>query len=210
MIRALLADDHRLVREGLKQLLSEAPGIVVAAEAANSQEVMEKVRTEEIDVVLLDISMPGRSGLEVLKELKRIRPNLPVLMVTMYPEKEYAVRALKTGAAGYLTKSCAPDELITAVRRVTSGGRYVSPSVAEVLAVELQEGVEKPRHELLSNRELQVMLMIARGKTVGEIAVDMCLSAKTVSTYRTRILDKLKLSNNAEIARYAIKEGLVE
>lgn len=210
MIRALLADDHRLVREGLKQLLSEAPGIIVAAEAANSQEVMEKVRTEEIDVVLLDISMPGRSGLEVLKELKRIRPNLPVLMVTMYPEKEYAVRALKTGAAGYLTKSCAPDELITAVRRVTSGGRYVSPSVAEVLAVELQEGVEKPRHELLSNRELQVMLMIARGKTVGEIAVDMCLSAKTVSTYRTRILDKLKLSNNAEIARYAIKEGLVE
>jgi two-component system invasion response regulator UvrY len=210
LIRALLADDHRLVREGLKQLLSEAPGIVVAAEAANSQEVMEKVRTEEIDVVLLDISMPGRSGLEVLKELKRIRPNLPVLMVTMYPEKEYAVRALKTGAAGYLTKSCAPDELITAVRRVTSGGRYVSPSVAEVLAVELQEGVEKPRHELLSNRELQVMLMIARGKTVGEIAVDMCLSAKTVSTYRARILEKLRLSNNAEITRYAIKEGLVE
>ena len=205
-----MADDHRLVREGLKQLLSEAPGIVVAAEAANSHEVMEKVRTEEIDVVLLDISMPGRSGLEVLKELKRIRPTLPVLMVTMYPEKEYAVRALKTGAAGYLTKSCAPDELITAVRRVTSGGRYVSPSVAEVLAVELQEGVEKPRHELLSNRELQVMLMIARGKTVGEIAGDMCLSAKTVSTYRARILEKLKLSNNAELTRYAIKEGLVE
>ncbi|MDA8077849.1 MAG: response regulator transcription factor [Nitrospiraceae bacterium] len=210
MIKILIADDHAIVREGLKQILAETPDMIVADEASNGQELIAKMEKSEVDVVLLDISMPGRNGLEVLKQLKAERPRVSVLILSMYSEEQYAMRALRAGASGYLTKESAPDELIEAIRRVSKGRKYISPSVAEKLAVNLEPGTEKPPHEILSDREYQVMCMIASGKTVKEIGDELQLSVKTISTYRSRILEKLDLRNNAALTHYAIQNRLVE
>jgi DNA-binding NarL/FixJ family response regulator len=210
MIRILIADDHAIVREGLKQILAETPDMVVAGEAANGQEALEYIRKAECDLVLLDLAMPGRDGLDTLKELKREKPKLPVLVLSIYPEEQYAVRAFKAGVSGYLTKESAPEELIAAIRKVAQGGKYVSASLAEKLALHLEVDADKPVHELLSDREYQVMLMIASGKTVQEIADEMSLSVKTISTYRTRALNKMGMKNNAAFTYYALKHGLVQ
>ncbi len=208
-IRILIADDHPIVRAGFKQVLSETPDMQVTDEAGNGQEAMACVRKKKLDVVLLDISMPGRSGLEVLKELKDEKPKLPVLILSMYPEEQYAIRALRAGASGYLTKASAPNELISAIRKVAEGGKYVSATLGERLTEFLGTDMTRPPHELLSDREYQVMLMIASGKTVSSIAEDLCLSVKTISTYRTHILEKMRMKNNAEITFYAVRNGLV-
>lgn len=210
MIRILIADDHAVVRKGLKQILSETPDMFVAAEASNGQEVLNKLSENNYDVVLLDISMPGRNGLDILKQLKSERPKLPVLMLSVYPEKQYAKRALKAGASGYLTKESAPAELIAAIRKVIQGRKYVTSTLAEMLAFDLENGVEKPSHEILSDREYQVMCMIASGKTIKEIANELSLAIPTINTYRNRILEKMRLKNNAEIIYYAVKQGLVD
>ena len=210
MIRILIADDHTIVREGLKQILAETPDMVVADEARNGQEVLAKVGNKEYDVVLLDISMPGRSGLDILKQLKGERPKLPILILSMYSEEQYAMRALRAGASGYMTKESAPDELIVAIRKVSEGRKYVTPSLAEKLAISLELGEEKAPHELLSDREYQVMCMIASGKTIKEIADELSLSVKTISTYRSRILEKLSLKTNAAITHYAVQNRLVD
>lgn len=210
MIKILIADDHRIVREGLKQILAETQDMIVAAEASNVQEVLKKVAVNDYDVLLLDISMPGRSGLDILKQLKGERPKLSVLVLSMYSEEQYALRALRAGASGYMTKESAPDELIEAIRKVSTGRKYISPAVAEKLAVSIESGDEKPPQETLSDREFQVMCMIASGKTVKAIADELALSIKTVSTYRARILEKMRMKNNAELTHYAIQNKLVE
>jgi len=209
MLKILIADDHPVFRRGLKQIIAETTDMVVAAEATNGWEVLSKVRTGDYDLVLLDISMPGKDGMDVLTQLKNERPALLVLMVSMHPEEQYAVRALKAGASGYLTKESAPDELIVAIRKVSTGGKYVSSALAERLAALLQEDAEALPHEALSSREYQVMCMIASGKTLKEIAGELSLSIKTISTYRSRILEKMKMRNNAELIHYAVKNRLV-
>jgi DNA-binding NarL/FixJ family response regulator len=206
----MIADDHAIVREGLKQILAETSDMIVAGEAANGRELLEQASQDDWDLVLLDIAMPGRGGIDILKQLKRERPKLPILVLSMYPEEQYAVRALKAGASGYLTKHSAPKELISAIRKVSRGRRYVSSSLAEKLAAYLQKDTERPVHELLSDREYQVMVMIASGKTVKEIADELSLSVKTISTHRAHTLQKLGMKNNAEITYYAIKHGLVD
>ncbi len=210
MIRILIADDHRIVREGLKQILAETPDMTVVDEASNGQEVLGKVWENDYDVVLLDISMPGRSGLDILKQLKNERPKLAVLVLSMYSEEQYAIRALRAGASGYMTKESAPDDLIEAIRKVSTGRKYISPTVAEKLAVSLEANDERPAHGNLSDREYQVMCMIASGKTIKTIADELSLSVKTVSTYRTRILEKMRMKNNAELTHYSIQNRLVE
>lgn len=210
MIKILVADDHTIVREGLKQIVGEVGDMMVADEAGNGQEALAKIREGDYDVVLLDISMPGRSGLEVLKDIRAERPKLPVLILSMHSEEQYAVRALRAGASGYLTKASAPDELIGAIRKVSRGRKYVTASLAEKLALELDADIHKPPHETLSDREYQVMLMLAAGKSVTEIADELCLSVKTISTYRSRILDKMNMKKNTELMRYAIQNGLVD
>ena len=209
MIKILIADDHAIVRGGLKQILSETSDMVVVGEAADGQEVLEKVRKYDLDLVLLDIAMPGRGGLDTLGRLKHEKPELPVLVLSMYPEEQYAIRAFKAGVSGYLTKESAPEELISAIRKVTQGGKHVSSSLAEKLASNLEKDTEKPLHEKLSDREYEVMIMIASGKTVKEIADKLSLSVKTISTNRVRALNKMGMKNNAEITYYAIKQGLV-
>jgi two-component system, NarL family, invasion response regulator UvrY len=210
MIRILVADDHAIVREGLKQILGDVNDMAVRDEAAGGQEALTKIRSGEFDVVLLDISMPGRSGLEILKEIKAERPKLPVLILSMHAEEQYAVRALRAGASGYLTKASAPDELIGAIRKVSCGRKYVSSSLAEKLALELDIDTKKPPHATLSDREYQVMLMLASGKSVKEIADELCLSVKTISTYRTRLMEKMNMKKNAELTLYAIQNHLVD
>jgi DNA-binding NarL/FixJ family response regulator len=209
VIKILIADDHAIVREGLKQIVGETSDLVVAGEAADARGVLELVRREEWDLVLLDIAMPGRGGIEALKELKLENPKIPVLILSIYPEEQYAMRALKAGASGYLTKESAPEELLTAIRKVVEGGKYVSPSLAEKLAIHLEMGNEKLAHEALSDREYQVMLMVASGKTVTEIANELSLSVKTISTNRARALKKMGMKNNAEFTYYAVKQGLI-
>jgi len=210
LIKILIADDHRIVREGLKQILAETQDMIVTDEANNTQEVLKKVWDNDFDVLLLDISMPGRSGLDILKQLKSDRPKLSVLVLSMYSEEQYALRALRAGASGYLTKESAPDELIDAIRKVSTGRKYISPSVAERLAFSLESGDERPPQETLSDREFQVMCMIASGKTIKSIADELSLSVKTVSTYRARILEKMRMKNNSELTHYAIQNKLVE
>lgn len=210
MLRIFIADDHPIVRQGLKQMITETQDMVVANEASNGQELLNKIKEGDYDVVVLDITMPGRDGVDVLRELKNERPRLPVLMLSIHPEEQYALRALKAGASGYLTKESAPDELVAAIRKVSRGGKYVSPALAEKLAFELETGRDQAPHEALSNREYQVMCMIASGKTVMEIAQELSLSEKTISTYRTRILEKMIMKNNAQLTHYAIKNQLVD
>jgi len=209
MIKVLIADDHTIVREGLKQILSESSDIIASGEARNGKEVLNKIIKNDYDVVLLDISMPGRGGIDILKEIKSIKPKLSVLILSMYPEEQYAVRALKTGASGYLTKESASDELINAIRKVYLGGKYISSTLAEKLAFYLENDIERTPHDKLSNREFHVMCMIASGKTVNKIAEELSLSPKTISTYRSRILEKMKMKTNAELIHYAIKNRLV-
>ena len=210
MLKVFVVDDHPVVREGVKGILSDIPDVVVAGEAADAKQALRQTYEGDYDLVLLDISMPGVGGLEVLKQLKSEKPHLPVLMLSMYPEEQYAIRSLKAGASGYLTKESAPQELIAAIRKVCSGGKYVSASLAEKLASYLDTDLEKPVHESLSDREYQVVRMIASGKTVTEIAAELSLSVKTISTNRTRALKKMRMTTNAEITHYAIRHGLVE
>jgi two-component system invasion response regulator UvrY len=210
MLRILIADDHEIVRKGLGKVLVETLQPIKVDEASNGQEVMSKVLKSEYDLVVLDLKMPGKSGLDVLKEIKQHHPKLPVLILSMHPEEQFAVRAIRAGAAGYLTKECAGDELVLAIRKAMKGERYISGSLAQILAGELDSDSEKPLHEILSDREYQVMLMVASGKPVGAIAKELCLSVKTISSYRTNILLKTRMKNNAEITHYAIKNNLVD
>ena len=209
MIRMLVADDHAIVREGLKQILADAKDIVVAGEASNGKEALNQALKKDYDVALLDISMPDVSGLDVLKELKKRKPKLKVLILSMHPEEQYAVRALRAGASGYLTKDSLPDELIAAIRRVVLDRKYVSSSLAEKLAFEL-ETAERPLHQALSDREYEIMLTIASGKRVTQIADELCLSVKTVSTYRSRVLRKMRMKNNAELIRYCLENRMLD
>lgn len=209
-MRVLIADDHQIVREGLKRILGTAPDIDEVSEAENANQLLDLIRTKDWDVVVLDINMPGKSGLDVLKEIKQQHPKLPILILSMYPENQFAVRVIKQGASGYLTKASAASELIQAIRKVYQGGKYISPSVADKLAEALGSETDKLAHESLSDREFQVLKFIASGMTVGEIAVELSLSVKTISTYRKKILDKMKLRNNADIVQYAVKFKLVE
>ena len=210
MIRVLIADDHAIVREGLKQIVAQTSDINVVAEATNAMEVVQKLKSIKADLLLLDISMPGRSGLDVLVEVRRDYPELPVLILSLHTEDQYAVRTLKAGAAGYLTKESAPEQLIAAIRKASSGGKYISSHLAERLALNLVRDKGAAPHELLSNREFQVFRMIALGKTVTEIADELSLSVKTISTNRTRILEKMDMKTNAEITQYALQQNLVE
>jgi len=209
MLRVVVVDDHAVVREGLKRIISEGQNMTVSAEAGGGNEAVEVVKRTPCDAVVLDITMPDKNGLEVLKEIHEVNPRLPVLVLSMHAEDQYAVRTLRAGAAGYLTKETAPAKLVEAIRKVVRGGKYVSPSLAEKLVFDLDRESKQP-HELLSDREYQVLCMIASGKTVSGIATELTLSVKTVSTYRSRILEKLDMANNAELTRYAIKAGLVD
>ncbi len=210
MIRILIADDHPVVRAGMRQIIDNDPNICVTAEAASGEEVREAVTRSEFDVLLLDISMPEPSGIDLLQKLKAARCSAAILFMSMYPEDQFAVRLLKSGASGYLTKESAPDQLISAIHKVAEGGRYISPSLAEILADNLTVASGRPAHETLSNREYQIFCMLASGKSVSETAVELSLSVKTVSTYRSRILDKMKMTKNAEFTYYAVKKGLID
>ena len=210
MIKIFIADDHAIVRKGLKQIISETPDMIVSEEADNGLEALDKISENTYDVILLDISMPGKNGLEILRLVRKKKPKLPVLMLSVHSEEQYAVRSLRAGASGYLTKESAPDELIAAIRTISKGGKFVNASLAEKLISELEIYVEKPSHETLSDREYQVMCMSAMGKTLKEIAQELSLSIQTVSTYRTRILEKMDMTSIAEVIRYAVKHGLVE
>lgn len=209
MLRVLVVDDHPSFRRGVKEVLLEGFGSLKLEEAGDTCEMLELVRRKKWDLVIMDISMPGRSGPEALRELKGISPTLPVLVMTMHPEEQYAVRMLRAGADGYLTKASTPAEVVRAVKKVIGGGQYVSSSLGERLALTIKDGVEQAPHERLSDREYQVLCLIASGKAVSEIAEIMCLSITTISTYRARILEKMNMKNNAELTRYALQQGLV-
>jgi DNA-binding NarL/FixJ family response regulator len=209
MIRILIVDDHVMFREGLKQILAKHSDMKVIDEAGNSQEARAKIHQHKFDVILLDISLPGRSGADLLSEIKKEKPELAVLVVSMHPEDQYAVRMMKAGASGYVTKESAPEELISAIRKVAIGGRYISSKLAEEMAVALDTNTPKLPHQLLSNREFLVMRMLASGKSLKEIADELSLSEKTVTTYRARVLEKMKLRNNVELTIYAIENRLL-
>lgn len=208
-MRVLIADDHAVVRRGLREILEEEFHGAEFGEAVDTREALEQIRKHDWDVVILDITMPGGSGLDVLRDSKGIRPNLAILVLSMHPEDQYAVRALKAGAAGYLTKESAPEELVTAIRTILAGRKYISASLAQGLALRLANDNDGPLHETLSDREHDVMLMIASGNTVSQIAEELSLSVKTVSTYRTRILNKMGMKTNADLTRYAMENDLL-
>jgi DNA-binding NarL/FixJ family response regulator len=209
MARILIADDHAIVRSGLRQIVMHEADLEVAGEAQNANEVFALLGREPWDVLVLDVGLPGRSGIEILREVKRRHPALPVLILSIHPEDQYAVRAIKAGAGGYLTKDSAPDQLVNAIRRVLRGGKFISDAVLGRLALAHHSLSDLPPHEILSNREHQVLCLIASGKTVSEIAEQLSLSVKTVSTYRSRILDKMQMKTNAELTHYAIKNHLL-
>lgn len=210
MIRILIADDHATVRHGLTLILEQTPGMKVVADCANGTDALSWLSKNDCDVALIDIAMPGMNGIDLLKHLKKEKPKLPVLVLSSYPEDQYAVRLIKTGAAGYLNKECAPEEVVNAVLSVMGGKRHISPAVVEMLANELSMPEGKLPHETLSNREYQIFLQIATAKSVAEIANTLQLSSKTISTYRSRILEKMQLQNNAELMRYAVKKNLIQ
>ncbi|MEJ2721492.1 MAG: response regulator transcription factor [bacterium] len=210
-MRILIADDHAVVRRGLQQIMADAFEDITVGEATNAEEALDLIRRENWDVVVLDISMPGRSGLDALKEIKKDRPNLPVLVLSIHPEDQFATRVLRAGASGYMTKETIPDELVNAINKVRSGGKYVSERLAEKLALDLEREADGvPPHQRLSDREYEVLLFIAEGFTISEIADRLSLSVKTISTYRARILEKMNLTSNAALIRYAIEHGLAE
>lgn len=210
VIRVFVCDDHAIVRTGLKQILDEASDMKVAGEAATGAEALRKLRDLECEVVLLDIAMPEKNGIDTLKQIKQLKPDLAVLVLSMYPEEQYAISLLRAGAAGYMTKESATDQLLSAIRKVAGGGKYISPTLAEILASELGGDTDKPLHESLSKREFQIFCKLAAGQTVSDIANEIFLSVKTVSTYRSRVLEKMKMKNNAELTYYAVKNGLIE
>ena len=207
--RVMIVDDHRIVREGLRRILAEARDMVFAGEASTGEEALALMKEARPDVVLLDLSMPRQGGLETLRDLRRRYPSVHVLVLSMHSEEQFGPRVLAAGAAGYLTKESAPEQLLQAVRRVCSGGKFVSPQLAEILASRIGQPADRAPHETLSAREFEVLCLLAEGKTVGEIGERLSLSVKTISTYRTRILEKLQLKNNAEIMRYALDLGLL-
>jgi two-component system, NarL family, invasion response regulator UvrY len=209
-LRILIVDDHPIVRQGLRQTLSDAADVGELGEVATGQQALDLVRQQDWDAVVLDIGLPGRGGLEVLKDIKRERPRLPVLILSMHAEDQYAVRALRAGAGGYLTKEAAPEKLVEAIRKITTGGRFISPDLADLLATELTGGADLPAHASLSDREFEVLRLIASGLTVGDIADRLALSVKTVSTYRTRILEKMRMKNNAELMHYVLTNRLLD
>lgn len=209
-IKVFIADDHAIVRQGLKQIISDNEDLEVAAEAGDGIEALQKINDGQWDVVVLDISMPGMSGIDILKRVNKEDPDLPILILSTYPAEQYALRVLKSGASGYLTKESAPEELVTAICKVAKGQKYISPKVAELLSENLlDDSSEKMPHELLTDREYQVMCQLASGKTVSEVADDLSLSVKTISTHRKHILDKMQMKTNAELTHYAIKNNLV-
>lgn len=210
MIRIAIADDHMLVRQGLKQVFGTASQFVVVGEASDGNEVMDLIRSIPIDVLILDMSMPGRSGIELIKQVKSECPKLPVLVLSMHHEAQYAVRAIRAGAAGYLTKGSAADELIGAVRKIAAGGLFITPTVAERLAMEFGETTNVAPHRLLSDREYQIFQKIVSGGSVSAIAEELCISSKTVSTYKARILQKMQMDSAAALIRYAVEQGLAE
>ena len=210
MIRVVLVDDHTIVRRGIRQILSDSDDIEVVGEASNAGEMMQTLRSQPCDVLVLDISMPGKNGIDALKSVKKEWPKLQVLMLSMYPEDQFALRALRAGAAGYLTKHSPPEKVVEAVHRVASGKKYITPETAESLAGVLDVNPDQALHELLSDREFQTLRFIASGKTLSEVAETLCISPKTVSVYRARLLDKMKLKNNSELTHYAIKAGLID
>jgi DNA-binding NarL/FixJ family response regulator len=207
--KILIVDDHAVVRQGVKQILSEQFHGAVIGEAQSADEMIDRVRKNSWDIVILDVGMPGKSGLDALKELKQLRPKLPALVLSAYPEDQLALRMLKAGAAGYLSKDSAPNELVQAIRKIMGGGKFVSASVAELLALNLESNFEKPMHEQLSDREYQVLCLIAVGKSLKDIADDLCVSISSINTYRARILEKMQLKNNTELTHYAIENRLV-
>lgn len=209
-IRVLIADDHAIIRQGLKQILSDTDDLEIAGEADGGIKALQMIRENTYDVVLMDVSMPDRNGIDSLKLIRKENPRLPVLMLSMHPEEQYAIRALRAGAAGYLSKQGAPEQLVTAIRQVASGKKFVSAAVAEELANSIGEDHERPLHEKLSDREYQTLCMIASGKTLTQIGEELNLSVKTISVYRARLLEKMKLRNNAELTHYGLKHGLVE
>lgn len=209
MIKILIADDHSIVREGLKQIIADTLDMTIAGEAENGHDTISEIRNNKYDVAVLDISMPDAHILDLLKQIQQIRPRMPVLILSMHPEDQYGVRVMKAGAAGYLTKESAPTELITAIRTVAAGKKFISATLAEKLIFALNNNNEKKPHELLSNREFQVFTMLAEGRPAKEIAGELYLSEKTISTYRSRILTKMRLKNNSELIHYAVKNGLV-
>ena len=210
MIRVLIADDHAILRRGLREILMRELEGVVCGEAENAQQVLAQVQSQNWDLAIVDITMPGRSGLDVLRDLQRVQPGLPVLVLSMHPEDQYGKRVLKAGASGYMNKESAPEELIKAIRKVLAGGRYVSPALAEKLAVEWGTNAGQPLHENLSDREFEVLRMMALGKTTSQIAAELHLSVTTVSTYRARILEKMNMTTTAELMRYALRNNLVD
>lgn len=209
MIRILIADDHGIFREGLKQVIAGTANMTVSDEAADSLEVLVKIRDHDYDLVILDISLPGRSGLDLLTEIKALRPKLPILILSMHPEEQYAMRALKSGASGYLTKGSSSQELVEALQKIAMGKKYVSAAMAEVLASRLASDTGGPPHERLSDREFQVMRMIATGATPKKIADELMVGIKTINTYRVRILQKMDMKCNADLTRYAIEHRLM-
>ncbi len=210
MIRVLIADDHGIVRQGLKQIVSESPGIVVTGEASNGEEALALARRQEFDVAIIDIAMPGRGGLDVLKDLRKEHPALKIVVLSIYSEEQYAIRSLRDGASAYITKANATDELVPAIRTVAAGKKFITPAVAERLAAYVEEGERRAPHETLSDREMQVLLLIGSGKSVTGISRELALSVKTVSTYRTRILEKMGATSNAQLIQYVIRSGLIE
>jgi two-component system, NarL family, invasion response regulator UvrY len=210
MIKILIVDDHAIVREGLSRIIGAEADMMVAGMAKDGTEVIRLMLDKEIDVVVLDISMPGKSGLDLIKDLKQVQPLVKILMLSMYPEERFAMRSIKAGASGYLTKEMAPEEIVSAVRTIYSGRKYITPALADMIAEELQNPSEKVPHELLSDREFEVLCMLAIGKPVVEIASTLSLSESTVSTYRMRILQKMNLKTNSDLIHYGIEHGLVE
>jgi DNA-binding NarL/FixJ family response regulator len=209
VIRVLLADDHAIVRAGLKEILDDTGDIAVAGEASSGQEVLARIRDNDYDVAVLDMSMPGRSGIELIRQVKDEKPRVRILVLTMHSEQQYAVRALKAGASGYLTKESAPDQLVAAIRRIAAGGAFVSPETAEQLALDVNRAPGGPPHTLLSDREYQVFELIVNGKSVSDIARQLALSVKTISTHKTRILHKMGVTSEAELVRYALEHKLL-
>jgi two-component system invasion response regulator UvrY len=210
MIRIAIVDDHATVRAGLRQFFAEQPDFAIAGEAATGREALDIVRQAEVDVVVMDIAMPGQSGVDVLAANKARAPELPVLILSSYAEEHYATTLLRQGASGYLNKDCDPEEIVKAIRTVYRGRKYITAGVAELLADGLGGGGDKPPHEQLSEREFQVFLRLAKGETIGHMANSMSLSVKTVSTYRTRVMEKMKLESNSDLTYYALKNGLIQ
>ena len=210
MIRILVVDDHAVVRAGVQYFISQVPDMKIEGEAGTAQEAIRLIRAQEFDIILLDINMPDKSGVEVLKQIKREKPDMPVLILSMHPESRYAVQILRSGASGYVQKEALADELVNAIKTILRGHKYISPAVAELLTTELDANTEKPLHETLSKREYEIFYKLCQGHGVTKIAEDLCLSVKTVSTYRARVLQKMNMENNAGIIYYAIKQNLID